>query len=212
MYKTLYMTMTMLAMASSESLLDQFVSTFTQGSTEDSKNLLNLFADCGDSASTDFFSNVFKQSLNATRECWTNNIQQRATALKCIKSAADVAKLSNPYDFLSAHEFNTTDIADIGSCATGIDDNAALYTSIKVVSKRFLQCKIDSFTSDQENSLKQIFGDATATPSQQQNAAKAQLESLCTNLKYAHDVHTSTVSVLEQTLKHFVEVLPSRRR
>ena len=157
-------------------------------------------------------SNVFKQSLNATRECWTNNIQQRATALKCIKSAGDVAKLVNPYNFLSTHELNATDIADITACAAGIDDNAALYASIKVLSMRFLQCRIATFTTDQKKSLKQIFGDATVTPSQQQNGAKAQLETVCTNLKYANDVHSSTVSVLEQALKHFAEVIPSRQR
>ena len=194
-----------------ENLLDTFVSVFTGGNQDQASELLDVLQGCG--VSTDgqnLFEDILDKTLNATRTCLRLEIS-RENADDCLsKASSAIHTATSPFDLFSVQPLTSNDITVLSSCATGtFADDEALVEAFRVLTKRFLQCKVDAFTDDQKTVITDIFqGDGQIS-----TANRASLSSVCTSLHFAGSMHKDTVDFVTQTMRHYIDVItPSRRR
>ena len=208
-FRTLTLMLSIMATHAQTNVLDNLVATFTGGNTERASDLLDTLEGCGTpDASTNLFQDILVKSLNSTRTCFSLE-SDRSNARKCVDRSTDALRLAtSPYDTFSVQALSTNDIATLYSCGEGTfatDDD--ILNAFKVLTKRFLQCKVTSYTPDQKKAILDVFkGD-----SQQQEVSRAQLASVCSSLHFSGELHKDLVNFMHQTLKHFVVLIPSRR-
>jgi hypothetical protein len=193
-----------------ENLLDTFVSVFTGGNQDRASELLDVLQGCGVSnEGQNLFEDILDKTLNATRTCLRIEIN-RENADACIaRSSSAIHTATSPFDIFSVQPLTSGDIATLSSCATGtFADDAAIVDAFRVLAKRFLQCDVDAFTDDQTTAITDVFqGD-----DQVNTANRASLASVCTSLHFAGSIHKDAIDFVTQILKHYVQVMPSRRR
>ena len=214
MLRMLLATLAIGSLAQTNNLLDQFVATFTGGDTTRAKELVTLLEGCSASSSTNLLQQVFSDSLNATRVCWTLEAPNKANAKKCVERATSAFQLAtSPYDLFSAQVLTDAEQAKLTTCAAGVNTNQIVEESFVVLSKRFLQCDFSGMTPNQRTAILDVFGDdaESSEPTQVQDTSRAQMSSLCTSLDYLGAAHRDAVTYVTQMLKHMTQLLPNRR-
>ena len=198
------------SVAAQNSLVDTFASVLTGGDEERATRLVDTLTDCGSSVSTNLYSDILSNSLNATRTCFSTETD-REHALKCIDKSTHVLELStSPYDIFSVHELTTSDIDILKMCSEGLGettgDRAHIINAYTVIVKRFLQCEV-TLNEEEKDDIYDIFGGADRA----EELARAQLSATCTSLTFAGQTHSDTVAFIKQTLKHALALIPKRR-
>lgn len=206
---TVFMAATAPAAAQTTNLLETLVSTFTGGDTTRAQELLETLQTCStaSSTSTNLFQDILSASLNATRTCFTMEMD-RARARDCADHAKTAVRLAtSPYDTFSSQVLTPADIATLATCGEGITTDDEIVSSFQVISKRFLQCDV-SYTDAQREAILDVFKGAD----QGQELSRASLSAVCSTLHFSGTLHRDVVDYVHQTLKHFVVLFPSRRR
>jgi hypothetical protein len=166
---------------------------------------------CADGAATaTIFSDALNSTLTATRACFALELT-RERLDECIdKSASTLRLITSPYDVFSVHALSSTDITKLGTCASGVENTAtAILDPFQVLLKRFLQCNIDlTKDGDVRTAVLDTFEGTGAI----QELNRAQLAAICTSLHFSGSLHSDVVDFFSQTLRHFVALVPARRR
>lgn len=210
MPRLLALVMTLACAASAQTdIVDNLVSLFTQGNTERASELLDALQGCAAPVSDNLYQDTLSKSLNATRACFSAEIN-RDKVKECITKSTDAIRVpTSPYSLFSVRALSSTDIATLRTCSDGVaDSDAAIVAPFEVLVRRFLQCDVDF---DESPSQKEALLDVFKGDAQAQEIARAQLTATCSMLHFGGELHVDVVDFLSQTLHNFAVLFPNRR-
>jgi hypothetical protein len=198
------------AASAQNNLVDTFVSTFTGTSTDEGRDLVDLFEKCGPPSEDSVAVRLLRNGINATRTC--SNEISRDHAKKCLERSSVFASLAtSPYSVLAMQKLDASDIEHLGKCASGLDvaTSDEIVDSMLVIMKRFVNCALakSDLTAEQEKAILDVF-DGT---DQRHEINRALLSNLCNSLHFSGRAHEDLVDFITTTFKSYVVLLPTRR-